>query len=88
MVATDDAVVLVLLAAEVTRALALAEMDGDEAASLTVAAAAKLARDGSGRRVLLAWCRVQRGWIMAEEVICSPRIDWYRTGSRARTLYI
>jgi hypothetical protein len=85
MVATDAVLLLralvVVLAAEATDALALAlalapepalaEMDGDAAASLAVAAAAKLARDGSGRRPgLLILCRVQRGWIRAEEAIC------------------
>jgi len=88
--------VLVLLAAEATSALALApgpalaEMDGDVAVSLAAAAAAKLARDGSGRPGLLIWCRVQRGWMRAEEAICSPGMrDWYRIGTpSAHIIYI
>jgi L-aminopeptidase/D-esterase-like protein len=85
MFATDAVLllgVLVVLAAEAIGALArapvpaLAEMDGDVAASLTVAAAAKLARDGSGRPGLLIWCSLQPGWIIAEEAICLPRTDW------------
>jgi hypothetical protein len=102
MCATDAVLLLgalvVVLAAEATDALELAlapahdlaEMDGDVAASLAAAAAAKLARDGSGRPGLLIWCRVQRGWMRAEEAICSPGMrDWYRIGTpRAHIIYI